>query len=134
MNLKRSPRDVLNQIKERTATRGPRAHSVGALVASVLSVGVLFVAVLPTRTYLAQRAAVHKAEHQVHVLDQQNQQFSTQERRLTTPSEIERLARAQYGLVRPGEEAYAILPAPKPPIGFPELWPFTGLEHLLRTR
>jgi cell division protein FtsB len=105
----------------------------GALVASVLCVGVLLIAVFPTRSYLAQRASIHKAERRLSSLDRENQRLATQARRLSTPDEIERLARGQYGLVRPGEQAYAILPAPKPPIGLPELWPFAGLEHLLRT-
>ena len=36
---------------------------------------------------------------------------------LTTPEEIERLAREQYNLVHPGEEAYSVLPAPAPAAG-----------------
>ena len=36
----------------------------------------------------------------------------------------ERIARSQYGLVMPGEEAYAVLPAPEKPIELPEIWPF----------
>ena len=32
--------------------------------------------------------------------------------RLHTDAEIERLAREQHNLVRPGEEAFAVLPAP----------------------
>lgn len=116
------------------SARRPRARLAGALVASVLCVGVLFVAVLPTRSYLAQRASVRKAQHQLDALDNQNRRLEAEAHRLTTPAEIERLARAQYGLVRPGEQAYAILPAPKPPIGLPNLWPFKGFEHLLGTR
>ena len=119
---------------ERAASGRPRARLVGALVASVLCVGVLFVAVFPTRSYLAQRASVHQAQRRIDAIDRENQRLQRQARRLTTPDEIERLARAQYGLVRPGEQAYAILPAPKASIGLPELWPFTGLERLLATR
>lgn len=120
---------------EKSAPTGrPKARLVGALVASVLCVGVLFVVVFPTRSYLAQRASIHKARQRVDALDRRNRRLAAESRRLTTPTEIERLARAQYGLVRPGEQAYAILPAPKPPLGLPELWPFAGFEHLLNTR
>ncbi len=121
------------QSEENASTRRPKAPLVGALVAFVLCVGVLFVAVFPTRSYLAQRAAVHKAQHRLGAIDRENRRLAAEARRLSTPTEIERLARAQYGLVRPGEQAYAILPAPKPPIGLPELWPFTGFEHILQT-
>ncbi len=126
----RGRRDRTN---ERTSARRPRARLVGALVVSVLFVGVLLIAVFPTRSYLAQRASVHQAEQRLNELNRENRRLAAQTRRLTTPAEIERLARGQYGLVRPGEQAYAILPAPKPPIGLPELWPFAGFEHLLRT-
>ncbi len=111
--------------------RRPRARLVAALVASVLCVGVLFVVVFPTRSYLAQRAAIRKAQSRLAVLDRRNRRLSAESRRLTTPTEIERLARAQYGLVRPGEQAYAILPAPKASLGLPELWPFAGFDRLL---
>ncbi len=105
-----------------------------ALVISVLVVGVLFVVVFPTRSYLAQRASVHQAQQRLTAIDRENHRLARDARRLTTPAEVERLAREQYGLVRPGEKAYAILPAPVPPIGLPEVWPFAGVEHLLGTR
>jgi len=114
-------------------TRRPKARLVAALVASVLCVGVLFVVVFPTRSYLAQRASIRKAQSRLDALDRRNRRLAAERRRLTTPTEIERLARAQYGLVRPGEQAYAILPAPKTPLGLPELWPFAGLEQVLNT-
>lgn len=111
-----------------------RARLAGALIASVLFVGVLFVAVFPTRSYLAQRASVHRARQRLAAMDHENRRLQREARRLTTPAEVERLARERYGLVRPGEVAYAILPAPEPDIGLPEVWPFAGFEHLLGTR
>ncbi|MDQ6696429.1 MAG: septum formation initiator family protein [Actinomycetota bacterium] len=114
--------------------RRPKARLVGALVASVLGVGVLLVVVFPTRSYLAQRASINKAQQRLDALDREHRRLTAESRRLSTPTEIERLARAQYGLVRRGEQAYVIVPAPKPPLGLPELWPFAGLEHLLNTR
>jgi cell division protein FtsB len=88
------------------------------LVASVASVGFLFVAVVPTRTWLAQRQAIRSAEVGLQVLSEQNRELTSRAAELRTDAEIERLAREQYNLVRPGEEAYAILPAagaPPPP-------------------
>ena len=40
----------------------------------------------------------------------------------------ERLAREQYNLVRPGEEAYSVLPAPLPALELPDVWPFGPLS------
>ncbi len=86
------------------------------LVVSVVLVGILFVAVFPTRTYLAQRRDLAVTEARLAVLSDQNDELAVRVQRLNTDAEIERLAREQYNLVRPGEEAYAILPPPAPPV------------------
>ena len=86
-----------------------------AVVVLVMAVGVLFVAVFPTRTWLAQRQDLAATERRVTVLSDQNVRLAARVQRLNTDAEIERLAREQYNLVRPGEEAYAILPAPPAP-------------------
>ena len=85
------------------------------LVASVVLVGLLFLAVFPTRTYLTQRRDLARTEERLSVLSAQNRELADRVARLNTDAEIERLAREQYNLVRPGEEAYAILPPPGPP-------------------
>jgi cell division protein FtsB len=84
------------------------------LVAAVMVVGVVFLAVFPTRTYLSQRSELRNTERRVAVLGQQNKELSERVARLNTEAEIERLAREQYNLVRPGEEAFAILPPTGP--------------------
>lgn len=80
-------------------------------VVAVVLIGVLFVAVFPSRTYLAQTRSIDLAERRVSVLSSQNDKLAARVQRLNTDAEIERLAREQYNLVRPGEEAYAILPS-----------------------
>ena len=77
-------------------------------------VGVLFVAVFPSRTFLAQRASLSRAEDQLAVLSEQNSILEERARLLRDDGEIERLAREEYHLVRPGEEAYVVLPSPEP--------------------
>ena len=77
-------------------------------------VGVLFLAVFPSRTFLAQRASLSRAEHQLAVLSEQNSILEERARLLRDDEEIERLAREEYHLVRPGEEAYVVLPSPEP--------------------
>ncbi|HZQ88211.1 MAG TPA: septum formation initiator family protein, partial [Acidimicrobiales bacterium] len=76
-------------------------------------VGMLFLAVFPARTYLQQRHSLSAANARLHVLAKQNAALDKQISKLHTDAEIERLARQQYNLVRPGEEAYAILPGPE---------------------
>ena len=85
-----------------------------SLIALVVLVGVLFLFVFPTRTYVSQRRGLGDARERVAVLSAENRRLAAQVKRLNTDAEIERIAREQYNLVRPGEEAYAILPAPQP--------------------
>jgi cell division protein FtsB len=90
------------------------------LVASVILVGIMFLFVFPTRTYVAQRRGLESARQRVQVLSGENRELASRVHKLNTDAEIERIAREQYNLVRPGEEAYAILPAPEAaPVGPP---------------
>ena len=85
---------------------------VGPVLVTVLFLGVLLGGVFPTRTWLAQRSATEGAEEQLAVLREQNDVLEERVALLHRDTEIERLAREQYNLVRPGEEAYAVLPPP----------------------
>jgi cell division protein FtsB len=89
---------------------------------------VLAFAVFPTSTFLDQRADTSEAEERLAVLRTQNDAYEARIERLQTVEEIERLAREQYNLVFPGEEAYAVLPAPLPELDLPTVWPFGPLR------
>lgn len=84
------------------------------VVTSLAMVGFLFIAVFPTRTFFAQRGEIARASERLAVLGEQNRRLESQVDRLERDEEIERLARAEYNLVRPGEEAYAIVSPPAP--------------------
>ena len=97
----------------------------GAVVCVLLAV-----AVFPTGTFLDQRADRAEAERRLEVLRDQNAAYEDQIERLQTPEEIERIGREEYNLVFPGEEAYAILPAPLPELDLPTVFPFGDmLDH-----
>jgi len=85
-------------------------RAVWPVLVTVVLVGVLFVAVFPTRTWMAQQQSISDAEEQLQVLEEQNGLLEERIAALHEDDEIERLAREQYNLVRPGEEAYAVLP------------------------
>jgi len=85
-------------------------RAVWPVLVTVALVGLLFVAVFPTRTWLAQNQSIAAAEEQLEVLEEQNVLLEERVSALHEDEEIERLAREQYNLVRPGEEAYAVLP------------------------
>ena len=77
--------------------------------------GVLLLAGFPARAWVAQRHERERAAVSVRDLAAQNRRLEDRIRLLETDAEIERLARKDYNLVRPGEEAFAILPPAGPP-------------------
>jgi cell division protein FtsB len=87
----------------------------GIAAAALALLGVLALAVFPTQAYLAQRRHHDDLAAQAAELEATNQQLRDRAAQLQTDDEIERLARLQYHLVRPGEEAYVILPDDTPP-------------------
>jgi cell division protein FtsB len=84
-----------------------------ALVALALA-AVLFLFVFPTRSYIAQRGDIGAARRDVAVLREQNEKLAREAQRLQSEEEIERLARNQFHMVFPGEDAYMVIPAPEP--------------------
>ncbi len=82
------------------------------LLLAVVVGGILFLFVLPARTYLSQSRAMSAAERRVAALSHENQALTKKASELQSTSYVEQYARQQYGLVLPGEHAYAILPPP----------------------
>src|SRR5690606_32349790 len=97
---------------------------VGVAGGGVALLSALAIGLFPTQTFLEQRASTAEAEERLAVLRAQNEAFEQRIERLSTDEEIERVAREQYNLAYPGEETYAVLPAPLPPLEMPALWPF----------
>jgi cell division protein FtsB len=79
--------------------------------ASVVLIGLLFAFVYPTRTFLDQRSETKNARTQLDILHSENQRLAQEAKQLQGSAEIERRAR-QYGLVKPGEHPFVIIPAP----------------------
>lgn len=86
--------------------------------------GVLAIGLFPTQTFLQQRATTAEVEERLEVLRAQNEAYEARIEALQTDEEVERVAREQYNLAFPGEEAYAVLPAPLPPLDLPAVWPY----------
>jgi cell division protein FtsB len=80
------------------------------IAAPFVLLAALFLAIFPTRALIDQRNRKGAAARELVRLESENKRLDGEVHRLHTDAEIERLARDQYNLVRPGEEAYAILP------------------------
>ena len=91
-----------------------RRRVLFGLLGALALVALLFTFVYPTRTYLAQREQIRRAENRLEVLRQQTATLERDTERLRGDGEVERIAREQYGLVRPGETPYVIVPDATP--------------------
>ena len=72
----------------------------------------LFLFVFPTRTYLQQRNQKNAAEQHLQLLRRQTAMLKNQTKQLKSGAEIEQIARARFGMIRPGETPYAVVPTP----------------------
>lgn len=109
--MSRRPPSVASPEGARRARRRV-GRALWPVLASLALILVLFTAVFPTRTFLAQRRETGAAEQRLAVLREENAGLEQRAAELRDDEEIEQLARERYNLVRPGEEAYALLPAP----------------------
>jgi cell division protein FtsB len=91
-----------------------RAALVRATVASLVLVGILFAFVFPTRTWLQQRSKAAAAQSELSLLRDQTAKLERQAKKLRSDQEVERVAREKFNLVMPGEQAWAVVPAPTP--------------------
>ena len=85
-------------------------RAVRLLLVAVALGSVVFLFVLPARTWLSQSSSTAVAERRIKVLAAENQALQTKVAQLHDPAYIERVAHEEYGLVMPGERAYSILP------------------------
>lgn len=81
------------------------------IVLVVVGLGALvFLFVLPGRTWLQQSRTMSVTEHRLAVLRAENAALTRRAAQLQNPAYVEQIARQQYGLIKPGEQAYGILP------------------------
>jgi len=75
----------------------------------VLSAVVLF-AWFPAGSLLSQRSTLNSAQSQLATLHRQDVALAQEKKNLSDATEIGRIARQQYQLVNPGQQAYEVLP------------------------
>jgi cell division protein FtsB len=109
---RRKPAKANAKPKAKPPRASRRLPSMRTALFLVVSVGLLFAFVYPTRTFLDQRESTNKARAQLELLQSENARMGGEAKQLSTDSEIEKLAREKYGLVKPGERPFVILPAP----------------------
>lgn len=81
------------------------------LLLAVAVAAILLLFVLPGRTFLSQERSLATTQRQVNDLTAENAKLRREAKNLQSDSVIEQIAREEYGLVMPGQKAYAIIPA-----------------------
>ncbi|MET0159929.1 MAG: septum formation initiator family protein [Acidimicrobiales bacterium] len=104
----------------------PRKTTIALVLATIVAVG--YVMFVPARNYLNQQAATDDAEHQLDALDAELEDLNARQVALQDPEQIEQVARERFNLGYPGEEVFAVLPAPPAPLPIPTGWPFDVLR------
>lgn len=125
-----APPEAARPARDRDRRLGPRRL---AFLVVVLLVGAATLAVVafPTRTWWAQREELQRTDTRLAELQADTAALEARIAALRTDdAAVEQLARERYGMVKPGEQAYALLPPP-PPDGLPDTWPFTTLRKLV---
>ncbi|MHB1533755.1 MAG: FtsB family cell division protein [Acidimicrobiales bacterium] len=82
-----------------------------AILAGLTLVGVIFLFVLPGRTLLSQQHTIARTSAQISMLTHENAQLRARVAQLRSDTQIEQIARQEYGLVMPGQQAYVIVPS-----------------------
>jgi cell division protein FtsB len=77
--------------------------------------GPAYLFLFPARTYLAQKQDIAGQEQTIAVLKAENTKLAAESAALQNGSTIARIARAEYGLVEPGQQAFMVLPSPDRP-------------------
>jgi cell division protein FtsL len=110
----------------------PRArHLVLPVLLGVVVLAVLFTTVFPTRTWMAQRDTLAEGNAEIAVLEAEVAELEQSVDDLRDPAEIEKIARRDFGLVKPGEQVFSVLPPAPVPADLPPGWPFNVLAGQL---
>lgn len=84
---------------------------VKAGLAVVVLLAAAYFFVYPARTYLGQKSAIAAEQKAIAVLRAEDGKLSAEARDLNTDATIEQIARQDYGLVKPGQQEFMVLPS-----------------------
>jgi cell division protein FtsL len=106
----------------------PRSRTTTIVLALFTVAAVGYIMFVPARNYLDQQSATRDAERELEQLDAEIAELEQRQVDLTDPDHIAEVAREDFGLGRPDEQVFAVLPAPPAPLPIPTGWPFDSLR------
>jgi cell division protein FtsB len=87
---------------------------MSTIALGLAAIALMFAFVYPTSTFFQQRSQIGAAEQRLSRIDDEAKRLEKENTQLQGDAEVERIAREQYGLVRPGETPYVLVPAATP--------------------
>jgi cell division protein FtsB len=81
--------------------------------------GAMYLFIFPARTYLAQKQDIAVQEHTIAALQAEDSKLASESHALQGAPTIEKIARQEYGLVKPGQQAFMVVPARTKPAPAP---------------
>jgi cell division protein FtsB len=101
-------------------------------ISVVLLAGVALVAasLFPYQKYRDQGKSIDRAEQVLSELQERREKIQLQLERAQDPKVVERLAREQLSLVKPGDEIFRVV-VPADIINLPPGWHLPGIEYLV---
>ncbi len=87
-------------------------RSAVALIAALAAAVVILVAWFPAGALIDQHRTLAQSTAALDHLNAENKALRSESKNLSNPSEIARIARQQFQLIVPGEQAYQVLPPP----------------------
>jgi cell division protein FtsB len=83
--------------------RGVRVIAIASVVTIAFALLLMFLGVIPLRSYQTQRHDLASNRERLTMLKDRNSRLQERSRLLQTDTEIERVARQQFGMVKPGQ-------------------------------
>ena len=78
--------------------------------------GAMYLFIFPARTYLAQKQDIAVQERTIAALKAEDSKLGGESQALQGAPTIEQIARREYGLVKPGQQAFMVVPARTKPV------------------
>jgi len=99
-----------------------RLGYLSIVVAPLLSL--MLLGVIPIQEWFEVRDTKNDLLVELVEIEELNETYRVSIEALKTDEEIERIARSEYNLVKPHEEAYYVVPVSSEDIEIPGIWPF----------
>jgi cell division protein FtsB len=106
----RKPKASGSGAKAKVQAKGSLGRARLAFVGAIVASAIVLFAWFPAGSLLSQRSSLHGTEAELNALHAQDAALAQENKNLSDAGEIGRIAREQYQLVSPGQQAYEVLP------------------------